>query len=124
MPTAAASNTSRWVSLNACALLRNCLPELVRTLYQSNSDLLLTISNDTWSAALLVQRHLQIAQMRAAELGRPMLRATNNGITAIINAKGSIQQRVAPDIATVLHGKVTLTQGETWFSHFGHWRRC
>ena len=39
-------------------------------------------------------KHLQIAQIRARELGKPVVRATNDGLTAFINARGRIEQEL------------------------------
>lgn len=63
--------------------------ELARTV--SDVTLLANVSNDGWfggsSAAF---QHQQIARMRALELGRPMLRATNTGVSSIIDHKGQL----------------------------------
>lgn len=61
-----------------------------------NSNIILTISNDTWFGnSLGPAQHLQIAQMRALENQKPVIRATNNGITAIINYDGKLAD-IAP----------------------------
>jgi apolipoprotein N-acyltransferase len=79
-----------------------------------NADILLTISNDTWfGRSLGPDQHLQIAQMRALETGRYMMRATNSGITAIINHKGDIIARLPQDELGTLTGFVTTMNGKT-----------
>ena len=63
--------------------------ELIRDAAQST--LLINLSNTAWFGDSLAQpQHLQIAQMRALETGRMMLRATNTGMTAAINPDGSV----------------------------------
>ncbi len=57
-----------------------------------NANILLTVSNDTWFAdSIGPDQHLQIAQIRARELGKPVVRATNDGLTAFINARGQVE---------------------------------
>jgi apolipoprotein N-acyltransferase len=63
--------------------------EVINGLPQAN--FLINISNDAWFGdSLAPHQHLQKAQVRALETARPMLRATNNGISAIIDHKGNI----------------------------------
>lgn len=63
--------------------------EVIRALPQAT--LLINVSNTAWFGHSLAQpQHLQIAQMRAMETGRPMLRATNTGMTAAIAPDGSV----------------------------------
>lgn len=55
------------------------------------SSLLVNVSNDAWfGGSLAPHQHLQIARTRAAEVGRYMLRSTNNGISAVIDRYGRI----------------------------------
>lgn len=86
------------------------------------TDFLLTISNDAWfgtSAGPL--QHLQMVQMRALENGRWFMRATNTGVTAIIDHKGRIVERAPQFERTVLRGDIQARVGNTPFMRFGHY---
>jgi apolipoprotein N-acyltransferase len=86
------------------------------------AELLLTISNDTWfGRSIGPHQHMQIAQMRALESGRYMIRATNNGITALVDARGRITQQVPQFERTVLSGEVYAMTGSTPFGRTGDW---
>ncbi len=83
------------------------------------ANLLLTVSNDTWfGASLGPLQHLQMAQMRALENGKPLLRATNDGITASVDALGHINARLPRFGRGVLSGRVTPRAGATPFSRW------
>lgn len=88
-------------------------PELSRT-SDKTMGALLTVTNDAWFGHSSAQsQHLQMAQMRALEMRRPMLFDSNDGITAIINANGKIEARAPAHTATVLQGTVQPTFGLT-----------
>jgi apolipoprotein N-acyltransferase len=83
-------------------------------------NLLLTVSNDAWFGHSIAQaQHLQMARMRALEMGRPLLFVSNDGITAIINADGKIQTSIPPFIAEVLTAKVQPREGQTPWQQSG-----
>lgn len=87
----------------------------------AQTQLLLTVSNDAWFGdSIGPHQHLQIAQMRALEFGRPLLRATNNGITATVKADGSISKRLPQFSAAVLSDQLQLTEGSTPYNRFGN----
>jgi len=66
-------------------------PELVRNNIARDTSAILTISEDGWFGnSIGPHQHLQIAQMRARETGRFVLRATVSGVTAIINPEGRV----------------------------------
>jgi apolipoprotein N-acyltransferase len=96
-------------------------PELVAS-QAGNADFLLTVSNDTWfGASIGPHQHLQMAQMRARENAREMLRATSNGISAFINPKGEIVSRSPQFERYVLQGTVQAYRGQTPYQQFGNW---
>jgi apolipoprotein N-acyltransferase len=85
------------------------------------STILVNLSNTAWFGDSLAQpQHLQISRMRALETGRPMLRATNTGMTAAIAADGSIMA-VLPAFATdALTVSVRGYQGSTPYIRLGN----
>lgn len=86
----------------------------------SSADLLITISNDSWFGhSIGPLQHLQMAQMRALENGRYMIRGTNNGISAIIDDRGQIRTQTRQFVETTLHGEVEVMLGNTPFGSFG-----
>ncbi|MDD2741584.1 MAG: apolipoprotein N-acyltransferase [Rhodocyclaceae bacterium] len=93
--------------------------EIIRSL--PAAGILANLSNTAWFGRSLAQpQHLQIAQMRAAETGRPMLRATNTGMTAIIGADGKIQAVLEAFTTGVLRGQVQAHEGSTPYARFGN----
>ncbi len=96
--------------------------EQLRQNMHSDTDLILTVSNDAWfGTSAGPHQHMQIAQMRALEFGRPVLRATNNGITAITDEKGQITAQLPQFEDGVLKQSVKLVTGLTPYVKFGNW---
>jgi len=85
------------------------------------ATLLVNVSNDAWfSDSSAPHQHLQIARMRAKESGRPMLRATNTGISAIIDHQGRFQS-IAPQFEeSTLSDEVVPMQGATPYVLMGN----
>jgi apolipoprotein N-acyltransferase len=84
------------------------------------ATLLVNVSNDAWfGETIAAAQHLQIARMRALELGRPLLRATNTGMTAIVDEQGRVMAQAPAFEKTVLAGKIA---GRTGTTPFARWR--
>jgi len=82
--------------------------------------ILLNLSNLAWfNNSLALPQHLQISRLRALETGRPMLRATNTGATAIIDARGRVLAQLAFNTPGVLDGAVQAHTGDTPYLRFG-----
>lgn len=96
-------------------------PFYVQSMSQQ-ADVILTVSNDTWFGETIgPEQHLQIAQARALENGKPVIRATNTGITALMDYQGHITA-IAPQFeTTVLKGEVDIRDGQTPWTRFGPW---
>jgi len=84
------------------------------------AELLINVSNDAWFGDTQApHQHLQIARMRAMETGRWMLRATNNGITAVIDPRGRVTQRSAQFVPAVVAAEVMPMQGMPPWLRYG-----
>jgi apolipoprotein N-acyltransferase len=93
--------------------------ELIYQLPQAT--LLANVSNDAWfGRSIGPHQHLQISQMRALETGRYMLRATNTGVSAIINERGVVLQQADVFKATALNGLAQGYTGATPYVRFGN----
>lgn len=95
-------------------------PEQLRDSVNLGTDLLLTVSNDAWfGTSNGPLQHMEIAQMRAIELGRPLVRATNNGVTAVVDEHGNITAALPQFETGVLSATIPLVTGQTWFAKIG-----
>jgi apolipoprotein N-acyltransferase len=86
------------------------------------AELIVNVSNDAWFGdSIAPHQHLQIARVRAREVGRFVVRATNNGISAFIGPRGELL-RTAPQFryATLTMDVVPLA-GATPYSTVGNW---
>jgi apolipoprotein N-acyltransferase len=92
--------------------------EIIRAL--PRATMLINLSNTAWFGDSLAQpQHLQIAQMRALETGRPMLRATNTGMTAVVAPDGSVQAVLPPFTRAALVAEVQGYTGSTPYVRWG-----
>ena len=87
---------------------------------------LVNVSNIAWFGdTLAVDQHLNISRLRAMELGRPMLRATNTGATAIIDHQGRVTQQLPRftrgSLTGRFEGRNGLTPFARWASAWGLW---
>ncbi|MEY4694692.1 MAG: Apolipoprotein N-acyltransferase [Pseudomonadota bacterium] len=87
---------------------------------------LVNVSNIAWFGdTLAVDQHLNISRMRALELGRPMLRATNTGATAIIDHQGRVTAQLPRftrgSLVGQYEGRAGLTPYVRWVSAWGLW---
>ncbi|HBQ35637.1 MAG TPA: apolipoprotein N-acyltransferase [Rhodobacteraceae bacterium] len=85
-------------------------------------DWLLQITNDAWFGNWTgPQQHLAQARFRAIELGLPMVRAANTGISAVIDAHGTVQASLGLGVAGFLDVELPTALPETLYSRYGDW---
>lgn len=103
-------------------------PELARARAAEGAGILLNISNDAWyDYTSAPMQHLQLSLMRAVEEGRYVVRATNSGITAVLDPLGGIHAMGSEENAHALFvpGSLTCTalalQGHTPYFYLHPW---
>jgi apolipoprotein N-acyltransferase len=93
--------------------------EIIRQLPQAT--LLVNVSNVAWFGdSLAPSQHLQISRMRAIETGRYMLRATNTGMTAIVDPHGAVVARLPQFTEGILSGEAQGYAGATPYVRWGN----
>jgi apolipoprotein N-acyltransferase len=94
--------------------------EQLRTVREST--LLVNVTNDAWFGdSSAPHQHLDISRMRSLETGRPMLRATNDGVTALIDYDGAVLGELPQFRPGVLTGVVAPRVGLTPYVRLGNW---
>jgi len=86
------------------------------------ANLLVNVSNDAWFGdSLAPHQHEEIARMRALETGRPLVRATNTGVSSFIDHRGRVRGRTAQFEAATLERAVRPRSGATPYVRAGGW---
>jgi apolipoprotein N-acyltransferase len=97
-------------------------PSEVRRFEDNGAELLITISNDGWfGRSAAPEQHLMMAQVRAVENRRWLLRDTNNGFTVAVDPYGRIIDRLPTDIRGVLEAHYDFRSDRTLYARWGDW---
>jgi apolipoprotein N-acyltransferase len=96
---------------------------LGRGFFNRGAEVLVNITNDAWSFSVPgAMQHMTMAVFRAAEGRRAVVRATNAGITCLIDANGRVLRQLPAFTEDVLVGEVPLfTEGTTLYRRWGDW---
>jgi apolipoprotein N-acyltransferase len=99
------------------------MPELSRSFVrEKEANLLVNLTNDAWYGKTVAPwQHARLAQWRAIETRRSLLRVTNTGVTSFINAKGEMVETLPIFTPAVLKTRLEILQGETFYVRFGDW---
>lgn len=85
-----------------------------------NANMMINVSEDSWFGdSLAPHQRLDMARMRALENGRPMIRAGNSGISAVVDHEGTVIARTPQFERTVLLAEVQPTKGVNPYVVFG-----
>ena len=97
------------------------MPELPREfIRRTKANLLVNITNDAWYGhSVALWQHAQLAQLRAIETRRTLLRVTNTGATTVIDATGATVQSLPTFTGAVMNANVDLLEGVTFYVRFG-----
>jgi len=86
------------------------------------ADVLINVSNDAWFGdSIAPHQHLQIARMRALEVGRHAVRATNTGISAFIGPFGDLLETGKRFEADIMTADIRARRGTTLYAKCGNW---
>jgi apolipoprotein N-acyltransferase len=88
--------------------------EMAQSVANTNTTVLVNLSNLAWfGGTIALDQHLNIARVRAMELGRPIVRATNTGATAHINHLGEVVAHMPHRVQGRLEVTVDARSGRT-----------
>lgn len=97
-------------------------PALVREFVAGGADVLVNISNDGWfGRSAAAAQHLNMARVRAVETRRFLLRATNTGITAVVDPYGRVVAQAPTHTRTVLAAGFAPQRTRTLYTRLGDW---
>lgn len=86
------------------------------------ADVLANVTNDSWFGHSPARyQHFQIGRMRAIEAQRYLLRAANDGVSAVVGPRGEVLQRAVEYQPAVLRGTVEPRRGLTPYARIGNW---
>jgi apolipoprotein N-acyltransferase len=99
------------------------MPDLSRRFVkEAKVTILVNLTNDAWyGRSVAPWQHARLAQWRAIETRRSLLRVTNTGVTSFINAKGEIVETLPIFTPAVLKTQLEVLEGETLYVRFGDW---
>jgi apolipoprotein N-acyltransferase len=100
----------------------SAFPDLVRQFARDGAEVFVNLSNDGYfGTSAAHEQHLELVRMRAAENARWIVRATNDGITAVVNPAGRVTERLRPftEVSATMHYGTSKEQ--TSYTRLGDW---
>lgn len=107
-------------SVNIC--YEEILPRLIRRMMAREPNAIVNITNDNWFGRTHEPlQHLVLAAFRSVEHRRWLVRSTNTGISAFVDATGRIVERTPLMEQATLIADVPMMTGSTLYARFGDW---
>ncbi|MFC2075431.1 apolipoprotein N-acyltransferase [Bdellovibrionota bacterium] len=98
------------------------LPQLVRKFVKAGATLFVNISNDSWFGdSLAPHQHFTLDTWRTIEHRKPLVRATNTGISGFINIFGDITDTIPINKIDIRTKSVEIIDEETFYTRHGDW---
>jgi apolipoprotein N-acyltransferase len=95
-------------------------PGMIRESVLSGAQWLVNVTNDAWFGDTVApHQHLAMARMRAVEFRRPMVRAANAGISALIDERGVATESIGLFRSGTLVGDMVPATGATLYAKTG-----
>ena len=89
---------------------------------RQDADVIVQISNDAWFGGFSgPAQHLEITRLRAIEQGMPIIRVSNSGVSAVIDGRGEIVDKMPLNTSGHLDVQVPLMHYQTPYALFGNW---
>jgi apolipoprotein N-acyltransferase len=108
--------------IGAFICYESVFPGYIRKFAASGAEVLLNISNDSWFGKSQARyQHLQIVRMRAAENARWILRATDNGITTVIDPAGRVVRSAQEYAELAARFEYRYRSDQTFYTRHGDW---
>jgi apolipoprotein N-acyltransferase len=114
---------ARGVRVAPLICYEDLMPELARKFVsEARANVLVNLTNDAWYGKTIGPwQHLWLAQSRAIETRRSLLRVTNTGVTSLVNAKGEVVKTLPMFTPAVMQTDVDILNEETFYVRFGDW---
>ncbi len=96
---------------------------LSKNIYKNNNiNFMVIIVNDGWFGNTAgPYQHYGISKLRAVENRIPIIRSANTGISAIINKKGEVEEKIGINKQGVILSKIIPSNSNTFYSKYGNW---
>ena len=113
----------RGIRIGSLICYEDLMPDLSRKFVkETRANVLVNLTNDAWyGKSVGPWQHARLAQSRAIETRRSLLRVTNTGVTSLINAKGEMVQSLPMFTPAILKTEVEILDDETYYVRFGDW---
>ncbi len=109
-------------SIGTFICYESVFPGYVRQFAANGAQVLFNISNDSWFGKTAARyQHLQIVRMRAAENNRWIVRATNDGLTGVIDPAGRVTLTLPEYQEASARGRFDFVSTQTFYTRHGDW---
>jgi apolipoprotein N-acyltransferase len=111
------------IRIGSLICYEDLMPDLSRNFVKATgANLLVNLTNDAWyGKSVGPWQHARLAQSRAIETRRSLLRVTNTGVTSLVNAKGELLESLPMFVPDVLKAEVDILDGQTYYVRYGDW---